>query len=217
MIAFLDGVVVRIDASGRMELLVGPVCFEIATPAGYDGTWSPGDDARVYTHAAITNEKLGLYGFAAAEDRDMFRLLLTASGVGPRMALSLLSLSAHAVVRAIALGEPRRLTAAAGVGAKMAEKIVLELKDKLGDLSRLAAVSPGAEGAEAAGGGQARKGAVSALGPAGGRGMDAVDALVHLGFPRRAALTAVAESEDALGASAQAADLIREALKRVRG
>ncbi|MEP0814128.1 MAG: Holliday junction branch migration protein RuvA [bacterium] len=204
MISHLDGVVISVDRAGRLELEVGPVCFELAAAPGCDAHFSAGDSVRVYTHLAITAEKLAFYGFATAEERDLFRLLLTASGVGPKIALSLVSLSAPAVARAIATGESRLLTAAPGVGAKLAEKIIVELRDKIGELAAL--TEPPRKGREQAPSAEAADGAFKT----------AVAALLQLGFPNRAALKAVSEAEDEVGAGADAAELIKAALRRVR-
>ena len=112
MITFLDGRIVRADAGGAIEIAVGPVAFEVFVPAGYDSDWKEGAEIRVFTHMLISAERPLIYGFKSAYDRNVFRLLLTASQVGPKAALGLLELGGDTVVRAIAAAEPRTLTAA---------------------------------------------------------------------------------------------------------
>jgi Holliday junction DNA helicase RuvA len=94
---------------------------------------SLGQEALLYTHHHIGEDKQDLYGFSTADQRDFFELLLSISGVGPKSALSIVSSNDPNILRsAIAKGEPDIFMHAAGVGKKTAERIVLELKSKVG-------------------------------------------------------------------------------------
>jgi holliday junction DNA helicase RuvA len=91
-----------------------------------------GQEAQLFTSLVIREAGTHLFGFASRERRDLFNLLLLASGVGPKMALSLLdSLSVAEVVQAVASGHYKTLTTAKGVGPKLAQKLVIELKDTM--------------------------------------------------------------------------------------
>jgi len=108
-----------------------PVAAEIAV----------GEEIILCTHLHVRENELTLYGFASEQDRNLFRDLLAVSGVGPRLALTLLSaMSVAAIQRAIAEEEPRLLSRIPGIGKKTAQKIVLELKDKM---QKVAAVPEG--------------------------------------------------------------------------
>ena len=200
MIAFLDGDVISYDSAGRLELAVGGVAFELAVVPGYDA-WSAGDSVRVYTHMSVTPDKISLYGFPERSLRDLFRVLTTVTGVGPKIALNILALGTALIARSIQGGTPRNLTAASGVGPKMAERIVLELRDKVGEFAAAAGVE-----AERGDSGEA------ADGPA----RTAVDALTQLGFTRNQAQKAVARATSGEGAGLDAASLIKSALRLIR-
>ncbi len=95
-------------------------------------TLRKGEKAKLYTHLAVKEDDVTLYGFATEEERNLFLLLLSVSGVGPKAALSILSTSSpSSLALAIITGDLKALTSAAGVGKKLAQRIVLELKDKL--------------------------------------------------------------------------------------
>lgn len=201
MISYLNGKIVKVDASGVIVLAVGPVAFEIHAPVQMHSPWKEGEDVRFYTHLLISLERPILYGFDSAYDRDIFRLLLTASQVGPKVALSLLELGGDTIVRAIASGDARTLTAATGIGQKKAERIVLDLKDKVADFS----VSPREDRGVEAG---ASKGSKAES--------EAIQALIGLGFPHQSALKAVSAAISLEGGDKDAAVLIRSALRNIQ-
>ena len=92
-----------------------------------------GEDVTVYTHLCVKEDALDLYGFATQSELDAFKLLITVSGVGPKAAVSVLSeLTPDRLALSIAAGDVKSITRAQGVGKKIAERIVLELKDKMG-------------------------------------------------------------------------------------
>ena len=91
-----------------------------------------GDKAKLFTYLSVREDAMDLYGFASAEELKLFQQLISVSGVGPKAALSILSAGTPAnLALAIITGDGKSLTAAAGVGKKLAQRIILELKDKL--------------------------------------------------------------------------------------
>ena len=92
-------------------------------------------NVKIWTHLAVRENALDLYGFTSRKERDFFELLITVSGIGPKSALNILSLiAAESLANAIQSGSTTHLVKVSGIGKKTAEKIVLELKDKLGSL-----------------------------------------------------------------------------------
>lgn len=132
MIGRLRGVLVAtrelgitIDVAG-VGYEVGMTTRDLATLPGI------GEEIVVHTHTYVRDDELSLYGFTRDSDRDLFRVLLGASGVGPKVAMAILaSMSSDDVVRAITGDDPDALTIAPGVGKRGAQKIVLELGPKL--------------------------------------------------------------------------------------
>jgi Holliday junction DNA helicase RuvA len=176
---YLEG---RLASRGaaRLVLDVGGVGYELSIPVGARfpiGASSPGADGahlRVWTHLVVREDAHLLYGFPDAGTRDLFRALLTVSGVGPRVALGVLSgLPREELLAAILAGDVARLTAVRGVGKKTAEQILLDLRDKA---LRLAAAGDGAaERPRSRGEGGAAPNLGASL-------EDAVGALISIGF-----------------------------------
>lgn len=152
----------------------------------------------IETH--VREDHIHLYGFATTAERDWFRLLTTVQGVGARVALAILGVLGDAdLAQAIAAQDKAALAQADGVGPKLAQRIVNELKDKAGvALGPVAVVAPGAAPAVAD-----------------ARTADAVSALVNLGYGRSEAFGAVAEASRALGEEAGLDVLIPTALKEL--
>lgn len=133
MIAFVRGQIESRDGAG-VVVAVGGVGLRVETPASTLGRiGGPGEAATLFTHLHVREDDLRLFGFATAEDRDFFELLITVSGVGPRNALAMLSaLSVDQMRAAIGGGSADLLTAVPGIGKRLASRIVLDLKDKVG-------------------------------------------------------------------------------------
>lgn len=132
MIGRLRGVLVASRESGIIIDVAG-VGYEVAMTTR-DLVTLPGigEEIVVHTHTHVREDDISLYGFAAESDRELFRVLLSASGVGPKVAMALLaSMTAHEIVRAITGEDPDALTIAPGVGKRGAQKLVLELGPKL--------------------------------------------------------------------------------------
>jgi Holliday junction DNA helicase RuvA len=133
VIAFLEGEVAH-KAGARVVLDVGGVGYEVLVPATTLAKLPQvGRRARIHTRMHVRDDAMTLFGFATAEERELFDLLVTVTGVGPKVALSFLSvLSPDALRRAVASGDVAALTVVPGVGRKVAQRVVLDLKDKLG-------------------------------------------------------------------------------------
>lgn len=132
MIGRLRGVLVSSKESGIVIEVAG-VGYEVAmTTRDLVGLPGIGEEIVVHTHTHVREDELRLYGFARESDRELFRILLTASGVGPRLAMSMLAaMTGDEIVRSITAEDPDALTIAPGVGKRGAQKIVLELGPKL--------------------------------------------------------------------------------------
>ena len=132
MIGRLRGVLV----SRRGEVVcveVGGVGYDVSmTPRGVAALPGIGEEVVVHTHTHVREDDLSLYGFGAEADRDLFRILLGAGGVGPKLAMSILGTMTHQeIVRCIVTEDADGLTVVPGVGKRGAQKIVLELAPKL--------------------------------------------------------------------------------------
>ena len=132
MIGRLRGMLVSVkEASVTVD--VNGVGYEAEmTPRDVGSLPLIGEEVVVHTHTHVREDEISLYGFASESDRDLFRILLGASGVGPKVALAILgSMPAEDVVRAIVAEDPDALTVAPGVGKRGAQKIVIELAPKI--------------------------------------------------------------------------------------
>jgi Holliday junction DNA helicase RuvA len=182
MISHLHGRVSAIAPEGAV-IEVGGVGLLVQCTPGTLATLRPGERARVATSLVVREDALTLFGFAGDDERDVFELLQTASGVGPRLALAMLAVfTPDALRRAVAAEDVTALTRVPGIGRKGAQRIVLELAGRLG--------SPGVAG------GSGQPGQPAAAGP-GGLGAepwrDQVRAgLLNLGWPPREADQAIA-------------------------
>ncbi len=200
MIGRLTGKVIEED-DGTTVLDVNGVGYELVTPLGTIGRAKVDPDGRVtlFIHTHVREDAFSLFGFASEGDRLAFRTLIGVSNVGPKMAISVLSaLPAHELGLAIARKELGKLTAISGVGKKTAERLLLELKDKLSILQAAPPSKPG-EGPASAAAGPSSKADTLAR------------ALVGMGYKASEADRAAAQ----LGAKVDElplADLVKEAL-----
>lgn len=162
---------------------------------------APGATVRLHTHAAYREDAQTLYGFATVTERDFFRLLIeNVSGVGPKSALTIMSkLSLPLLENAIRAGDIATLAKCPGIGKKTAERLVVELKNKLGGTGLAGATtSADSDGKSSS--------------PADRRLADAIAALTALGYKPADADTAVRRATLALGATATTEQLIKKAL-----
>jgi holliday junction DNA helicase RuvA len=203
VISHLRGMVSGVAPDGAV-IEVGGVGLGVQCTPGTLATLRPGEPARVATCLVVREDSLTLYGFATDDERNVFELLQTATGVGPRLALAMLAVhSPDALRRAVATGDLAALTMVPGIGKKGAQRIVLERKDRLG--------MPG----DAAGG-------VPAVARAMPSWRDQVQSgLVNLGWALRDAEQAVAAVEADMaqdGAAAETVDVaavLRAAMKKL--
>jgi Holliday junction DNA helicase RuvA len=150
MISFLDGEVVEKGAN-RVVLLVGGVGYDVQVPTSMV-TRLPGAGrpARVFTRMVVRDDAMLLYGFGSKDERALFEELTGVSGVGPKVALSFLSaLDAASLRRAVIAGDVDALTIVPGVGKKVAQRVILDLRDRLGGEGELTVEGPLAETREA--------------------------------------------------------------------
>ena len=132
MIAHLNGTVAGVGLDGAV-IEVGGVGLRVQCTPDTLAKLKPGEPARVATTLVVREDSLTLFGFATDDERNVFELLQTASGVGPRLALAMLAVhSPDALRRAVAAEDIKALKMVPGVGNKGAQRIILELKDRLG-------------------------------------------------------------------------------------
>ncbi len=145
MIGRLFGTVVGQGDDGTVTIDVNGVGYDVTVPLGALGrARKDGDRVILHIHTVVREDAFMLFGFPSLEDREVFRMLISVSSVGPKIATSILgALPPDELQSAIARRELGRLTAITGVGKKTAERLLLELKDKLGGLS-LAGLGPAA-------------------------------------------------------------------------
>ena len=199
MITFLHGKLVEMLPT-QVTVDVHGVGYEVLIPlSSFDKLPQPGHEIRLLTHLAVREDAHTLYGFMSTAEREMFRLLInTVSGIGPKIALNILSgISVTAFRGAVANGDVKALSQISGVGKKTAERIVVELKDKVG----------------AAGAWEASS-AQRALSPEDQRVNDAVLALLALGFKQIEAHDAVRKAQASIGTQATVEELVRACLKK---
>ena len=199
MIARIQGKLVAKELD-RVEICTsGSVTYELAIPLGvYETLPRVGEQTELHTHLVVREDAFLLFGFATVNEKRVFQRLLTANGVGPSLALGLLStLSADRLVRAIREKDIATLQGVPRVGKKKAERLVLDLSDKLDDVAGAPIVSgPRAEGASAE---------------------DAIRALVSLGYATIDAEKAVRSVIDTGPTKLSAPELIRAALAKIGG
>ncbi|HTU09220.1 MAG TPA: Holliday junction branch migration protein RuvA [Trebonia sp.] len=132
MIAHLNGTVAGVSPDGAV-IDVGGVGLRVQCTPDTLATLRTGERARVATSLVVREDSLTLFGFGSEDERNVFELVQTASGVGPRLALAMLAVhSPDALRRAVAAEDLNALTLVPGIGKKGAQRIVLELKDRLG-------------------------------------------------------------------------------------
>ena len=198
MIAKLKG---RLDSTGIDHAIidVGGVGYLVGASSRTLAALGPvGEAVTIHTEMLVAEDSIRLVGFARAEERDWYRLLTHVQGVGSRVALAILSaLEPLEVHRAVAMGDKAMIARANGVGPKLAQRIVNELKDKIGAAPAGTSGLPG----------------VVAL-PTGSFAADALSALQNLGFKPAEASGAVAAAEEELGDGASLDALVRLALRK---
>ncbi|MDD6692251.1 MAG: Holliday junction branch migration protein RuvA [Lachnospiraceae bacterium] len=190
MISFLNGTIAEIG-DGSCVIDVGGVGYEVLIPGSTQEELlriGIGEPAKLFTYLYLREDALCLYGFTSKDDLGLFKKLITVSGIGPRGGLSLLTaLTSDELIFAILTGDSKTISKAPGIGKKTAERICIDLRDKLSMQS--------AEDFAAAG--TAAEPAADAAGFSGAEG-EAIEALEALGYSRAEAAKAVrkAKAED---------------------
>jgi Holliday junction DNA helicase RuvA len=199
MIASLAGIVEQVGAESVVVEVGGVGYLVFAASRTLARLPARGEPIRLLIETHVREDHIHLYGFADEAERGWFRLLTTVQGVGAKTALAVLSaLAPDALTTAVMAQDKAALTQAGGVGRKLAQRIVMELRDKLGDV----ALGPAVAADDAASAGSAVAG-------------DAVSALVNLGYPRTDAFTAVSAAARALGREARLDALLKASLKEL--
>jgi Holliday junction DNA helicase RuvA len=204
MIARLSGKILECHP-GSMLLDVGGVGYAVQIPLStfYALSASDGEVATLHIHTHVREDALQLFGFSTTQERTAFELLIGISGVGPRLALAILSgIGVDELEAAVARKDRPRLQRIPGVGKKTAERVLLELRDKL-----TARVVGEGEGATAGIAGEEREEDEIRT--------DAVSALVNLGYTRDTASRAVEGAAEQAGAGTGLEQLLRAALSRL--
>jgi Holliday junction DNA helicase RuvA len=199
VITFLQGKLVEALPT-QVTVDVHGVGYEVLIPlSSFDKLPTAGTEVKLLTHLAIREDAHVLYGFVTEAERQMFRLLVnTVSGIGPKIALNVLSgMNITALRGAVANGDVKALAQINGIGKKTAERIVVELKDKMGPAGAWEATS-------------AKRG----LTPADQKLNDAMLALMALGFKQIEAHDSVSGAQAVLGPEAGVEDLVRASLKK---
>lgn len=200
MISQITGSLLSKELDRAEVMTVGGVAYELTIPLGvYETLPRAGETCTLHTHLVVKEDAWHLYGFATPFERRVFERVLDAKGVGPALAIGLLSaLSAERLVRAIREKDVATLQGAPRVGRKKAEQLILDLAEKMDDLLA-------SSGLRVASGGPS---------DVGNTGADAIRALVSLGYSQPDAEKAVRAALDG-GAELSAPELIRAALSKV--
>jgi Holliday junction DNA helicase RuvA len=193
VIAFVEGEIVSIDADSAV-VQAGGVGYRVFSGPGTLAGLKEGSQARLYTHHLVREDQQALYGFRTTEELGFFELLTTVTGVGPKVALAIVSSRPVADLQlAIFTGDEGVLTAVSGVGKRLAARIILELKEKVS-----AAGSAGGAGA----GGSAES--------------EVVAALQALGYTASEARSSASAALNALPVGASLEDRVKAALRMLR-
>lgn len=195
MFAFLRGVVAS-KGVNRLALDVNGVGFEVLAPDSVLNRISIGEEATLLTYCHIREDSFQIFGFLSEKEKSMFTMCLGINGIGPKVALGLLSvLSVEALARAIHEQDIAAVSRAPGVGKRLAGRIILEMKTKMGEAPELSALL-----------GAPDAGAIP-------EGDDVFEALISLGCTPAEAKKAAAHARGELGDAAPDAELVRVALR----
>lgn len=200
MIASLTGRVARIELDA-LVLEVGGIGYLVRTTPQALASTRHGAELTLHTELVVREDSLTLYGFPHPQETEIFRIVQSVSGIGPRIALAVLAvLEPEELRRAVAEEDVRTITRTPGIGPKVAGRMILELSGKLASPSGAPASTTAPAGSPTVAGG-------------GGIDADVIEALVGLGWPEKAAAGAVATAREGEGSDLDAASLLRSALR----
>jgi len=195
MIGSISGIL-DVKTPGEITIDVGGLGYQIFIPLSvFYRLPEPGEKVRLFIHTHVREDAIQLFGFLEPEEKQVFLLLNGVAGIGPKLAVTILSgIPAEDLARALKEGDQARLLSIPGVGKKLAERMVVELRDKAGAMPAVAAGVAGTNGGTEV-------------------SRDAVSALVNLGYRRADAEKAIRDIAQKPGATL--ADVLKEALRRL--
>ncbi len=195
MIGYVKGNILSLTPDTALILTESGVGFEILISAAAYDALAGRKEGGLYTYMQSREDGVSLFGFAQTEEKEMFLKLISVSGVGPKMGIAVLSgMKAGDVAAAIATNDVKRLSAVKGLGKKTAERIILELREKV---QTIATAETGAK--------------VASVPPVSSGDEDAVVALMTLGFTRQESVKAISRAKENGAVSVE--DVIMSALK----
>lgn len=190
MISYLKGKIIK-KGENYMVIDVNNVGYKIFVNEKFLAELEKGSEVQIHTHQYVREDSLDLYGFSTAAELGLFELLISISGIGPKSALATLAIASVDDLKAtIIKGDPTLLTKVSGIGKKTAERVVLELKDKIEYFSAAGGTSSGTVGMN-----------------------DEIDALMALGYSLAQAREALSKVDKKITDSGQR---VKEALKEVK-
>lgn len=195
MISYIRGILAE-KTPARIVIESAGVGYEVLVPlSSYDALPRVGDELLIHTHHHVREDVQQLYGFATERERQIFRMLISVSGIGPRLALGILSgASVDGITDAIVREEVEQLTLIPGIGKKTAQRLIVELKGRIAEEEAMVVVGRGVSAADSS----ARQ---------------AVEALIALGFTRATSKKAVEKAAGECGGKPCVEELVRSALR----
>jgi Holliday junction DNA helicase RuvA len=195
LISYIRGILAE-KTPARIVVEAAGVGYEIMIPlSSYDALPRAGDELLIHTHHHVREDVQQLYGFASERERQVFRMLISVSGIGPRLALGILSgASVDGITGAIVREEVEHLTLIPGIGRKTAQRLIVELKGRIADEEVMVAVGGGVAAADSS-------------------AREAVEALMALGFTRATSKKAVEKAAGECDGKPCVEELVRSALR----
>lgn len=195
MISYIRGILAE-KTPARIVIETAGVGYEVLVPlSSYDALPRVGDEVLIHTHHHVREDVQQLYGFATERERQIFRMLISVSGIGPRLALGILSgASVDGITDAIVREEVEQLTLIPGIGKKTAQRLIVELKGRIAEEEAMVVVGGGVATADSS----ARQ---------------AVEALIALGFTRATSKKAVEKAAGECDGKPCVEELVRSALR----
>jgi Holliday junction DNA helicase RuvA len=195
LISYIRGILAE-KTPARIVIETAGVGYEVLVPlSSYDALPRVGDEVLIHTHHHVREDVQQLYGFATERERQIFRMLISVSGIGPRLALGILSgASVDGITDAIVREEVEQLTLIPGIGKKTAQRLIVELKGRIAEEEAMVVVGRGVSAADSS----ARQ---------------AVEALIALGFTRATSKKAVEKAAGECDGKPCVEELVRSALR----